>query len=206
MDELPQIAAEIARCTRCILHQGRTRAVPGEGSPRAEIMFIGEGPGYYEDQEGRPFVGPAGRLLEECLRSIGLQRSDVFITNVVKCRPPGNRDPLPDEIAACNDFLDRQIAALQPKLIVTLGRFSMAKFFPPGKSISQLHGTTVRYGNALCYALYHPAAALRQERLKAVLEEDFRRIPEVLERARRLATREGAEARPREEPEQLSLF
>ncbi len=128
-DLLKEIAAEVSTCTKCNLCKSRTRAVPGEGNPHARIMFIGEGPGFREDQQGRPFVGPAGQFLEELLSSINLKRSDVFITNVVKCRPPENRDPLPEEINACNDYLDRQIAAIKPQVIVTLGRYSMAKFF-----------------------------------------------------------------------------
>ncbi len=136
---LREIAAEVSVCTKCDLSKNRTKAVPGEGNPHAEIFFIGEGPGFHEDQQGRPFVGPAGQFLEELLASINLKRSDVFITNVVKCRPPGNRDPLPEEINACNDYLDRQIAAIDPQVIVTLGRYSMVKFFGNEK-ISAIHG------------------------------------------------------------------
>src|SRR5579863_2645737 len=126
---LREVATEVSTCSKCDLCKGRTRAVPGEGSPTAKILFIGEGPGFNEDRQGRPFVGPSGQFLEELLKSIHLNRSDVFITNVVKCRPPENRDPLPDEIAACDDYLDRQIAAIQPQVIVTLGRFSMETVF-----------------------------------------------------------------------------
>src|ERR1700704_1305710 len=136
---LQEVAAEVSTCSKCKLCKGRTKAVPGEGNPDAKILFIGEGPGQNEDQQGRPFVGPAGQFLDELLASINLKRSDVFITNVVKCRPPGNRDPESEEIAACNDYLDRQIAALQPQVIVTLGRYSMAKFFP-GEKVSAIHG------------------------------------------------------------------
>ncbi len=136
---LKEIAAEVSICTKCNLCKSRTKAVPGEGDPHAKVMFIGEGPGFHEDKQGRPFVGPAGHFLEELLASINLKRSDVFITNVVKCRPPDNRDPLPEEINACNDYLDRQIAAIKPKVIVTLGRYSMAKFFGNEK-ISTIHG------------------------------------------------------------------
>src|ERR1700730_166798 len=126
---LKEVAAEVATCTKCDLCKGRTKAVPGEGNPHAKVMFIGEGPGFHEDKQGRPFVGPAGQFLDELLASINLKRSDVFITNVVKCRPPSNRDPEPSETTACNDYLDRQIAAINPGVIVTLGRHSMAKFF-----------------------------------------------------------------------------
>ncbi len=136
---LKEVAAEVSVCTKCDLCKGRTKAVPGEGNPHAQVMFIGEGPGFHEDKQGRPFVGPAGQFLEELLASINLKRADVFITNVVKCRPPGNRDPLPAEIDACNGYLDRQIAAINPQVIVTLGRFSMAKFFG-GEKISAIHG------------------------------------------------------------------
>lgn len=206
MDELDRLAAEIRVCTRCRLCKSRKLAVPGEGSHQAEIMFIGEAPGFWENEQGRPFVGSAGQLLEELLAGIGLRRDQVFIANVLKCRPPNNRDPLPDELAACHDYLERQIAALQPKLIVTLGRFSMAKFFPPGKGMREMHGKTVRYGRITCLAVYHPAAALRQPALKPVLEEDFKKIPRLLEQARALAAAEAAPLLPEKPPEQLSLF
>src|SRR5437763_13572866 len=136
---LKEVAVEVSTCTRCDLCKSRTRAVPGEGDPHAKVLFIGEGPGFHEDKQGRPFVGPSGQLLQELLKSINLEREDVFITNVVKCRPPDNRDPLPAEIGACNDYLDRQIAAIQPLVIVTLGRHSMAKFFS-GKKSTPIHG------------------------------------------------------------------
>src|SRR3712207_2443033 len=143
---LAEIAAEVNRCTACELHKGRTRAVPGEGPANADIMFIGEAPGRNEDQQGRPFVGQAGKLLEELLAEIGLTRDDVWIGNVVKCRPPQNRDPRPEEIAACSVYLERQIALLQPKLIATLGRYSMEKFFP-GARITRVHGQAKRAGD-----------------------------------------------------------
>jgi len=135
MDELQVLEGEVRSCPRCRLSETRKRAVPGEGERRAAVMFIGEAPGFWENEEGRPFVGPAGKLLEELLAGIRLRRDEVYITNVLKCRPPNNRDPLPDELAACHDYLERQIALLRPRLIVTLGRFSMAKFFPPGKGM-----------------------------------------------------------------------
>ncbi len=138
---LEQIAAEVSACTRCRLHQTRTRAVPGEGHPDTEVVFVGEGPGFNEDRQGRPFVGRAGALLEDLLASVYWKRDEVFITNVVKCRPPENRDPEPDEIAACAPFLARQLAVLDPALVVTLGRFSMGRFMP-GARIGQVHGTT----------------------------------------------------------------
>lgn len=206
---LKEIASEISVCEKCNLCKGRNRAVPGEGSTQAKIMFIGEGPGYNEDQQGRPFVGPAGRLLEEALASINLKRSDVFITNVVKCRPPENRDPEAAEIAACNEYLDRQIEALDPQVIVTLGRFSMAKFFP-GQKISLIYGKAKPGKKRLYIAMYHPAAALRSDKTMADFRADFKKIPLIIAEAeRRAAAGEfvSAPAQPKEEPpEQLSLF
>ncbi|HHS97334.1 MAG TPA: uracil-DNA glycosylase [Chloroflexi bacterium] len=198
--ELAQIAEEVRACTACILHRGRTQAVPGEGPADAEIMFIGEAPGFHEDQQGRPFVGAAGRFLEELLESIGLKREDVYITNIIKCRPPANRDPLPDEIEACSPFLERQLEVIQPKLVVTLGRFSMARFFPKAR-ISQIHGQAKRVGGVVCLPMYHPAAALHQPSLRRVVEEDFRRIPEVLAKVDQIG-----EYEPPPEAEQLRLF
>ena len=203
MSELDPIAQEIAACQRCELAKSRNLTVPGEGNPNAEIMFIGEAPGWYENQQGKPFVGPAGQFLAELLASINLKRQDVFIANVIKCRPPQNRDPLPEEIASCSDYLDRQIAAIKPRLIVTLGRFSMAKFFPPGKSIRDLHGTTCMGNGTLCFAMYHPAAALHQPSLKRTLEQDMLKIPKLLEVASEMETPEKPQEEP---PTQLSLF
>jgi len=200
VSELDALAAEIARCTRCLLHRGRTKTVPGEGPEDAEIMFIGEAPGFHEDQQGRPFVGAAGQFLEELLASIGLKREDVFIANVIKCRPPGNRDPLPDEIQACKPFLDRQIELIQPKMVVTLGRFSMARAFPKAR-ISRVHGQPCKIGGVIYYPMYHPAAALHQPSLRAVVEEDIRRIPELLQQAAQIA-----ESAIPPQAEQLRLF
>src|SRR6266566_2213195 len=190
-DLLKEIAAEVSTCTKCNLCKSRTRAVPGEGNPHARIMFIGEGPGFREDQQGRPFVGPSGQFLEELLKSINLKRSDVFITNVVKCRPPENRDPLPGEVGACNDYLDRQIAALKPRVIVTLGRISMSKFFG-GEKISAIHGRARKKDGYMCIPMFHPAAALRTESYKIALREDFKKIPLVLAEAERVAAEEAA--------------
>ncbi len=175
-DSLDQVAQEVSICRRCPLHQGRGNAVPGEGPPDASIMFIGEGPGFHEDRQGRPFVGNAGQFLEQMLASIGLRRDDVFITNVVKCRPPNNRDPLPEEIEACQGYLDRQIELINPKVIVTLGRFSMARWFPDAR-ISKIHGQGRRIGDRMIVAFYHPAAALHQPTLRQIVEEDFRKLP-----------------------------
>jgi DNA polymerase len=186
---LQAIADEIAVCQRCRLHEGRTRAVPGEGHPSTEVAFVGEGPGFNEDQQGRPFVGAAGQVLEELLRSMGWRREEVFITNVVKCRPPANRDPEPDEIAACAPFLRRQLEALDPSLVVTLGRHSLDAF-RPGVRISQAHGTVVPApassgaNGALHLALYHPAAALRSTAIKETLAAEAATIPATLEQAR----------------------
>src|SRR5436305_9741211 len=154
---LKEIAVEVSTCPLCDLCKTRTKAVPGEGNPHAKIMFIGEGPGYHEDKQGRPFVGPAGQFLNELLTIAGLDRAGVYIANVVKCRPPGNRDPEPVEMAACAPYLERQIALIKPRVIVTLGRYSMAKFFP-GERISQIHGTARMVDGRMCAAMYHPAA------------------------------------------------
>jgi uracil-DNA glycosylase len=156
---LKEVAGQVAECKRCQLNFSRKRAVPGEGPARAQIMFIGEGPGFYESEQGRPFVGPSGSFLDELLEKAGVSRKVVFITNVVKCRPPGNRDPLPDEMQACNDYLDRQIAAINPLIIVTLGRYSMSKFLNNAK-ISDVHGKPAWVRGRMIVPMFHPAAAL----------------------------------------------
>ncbi len=203
---LEQIAAEVRVCTKCELARTRTHAVPGEGNPRARIMFIGEAPGWHEDQQGRPFVGAAGKFLNELLSLAGLKREDVFITNVVKCRPPGNRDPLPDEIAACAPYLERQIAAIDPEVIVTLGRFSMARWFP-GERISRIHGQPKWVDGRLIVPMYHPAAALHQSAFRAAIEEDFAKLPKILAEAERERARRRDEAKPEDRPaQQMSLF
>ncbi len=198
--ELEVVAAEVAVCTDCKLHLSRKLAVPGEGPADAELMFIGEGPGFHENEQGRPFVGAAGNFLEELLASIGLSREEVFITNIVKCRPPGNRDPQAVEIEACSGYLERQTRSLNPKVIVTLGRFSMARFFPNTR-ISAIHGKARRIGNRLVVPMYHPAAALHQPSLRKTIQADFARLPELI-------GREGPPMRAEEPPdmEQLSLF
>src|SRR6476659_10770718 len=186
---LEQIAHEVSVCRLCPLHVGRTNAVPGEGHPDTEVVFVGEGPGQNEDVQGRPFVGAAGGLLNELLGSIGWLRPDVFITNVVKCRPPGNRDPEPDEMAACAPYLKRQLEVLDPALIVTLGRFSLQTFMP-GARIGQAHGTmrpvdpTTGARDALAYAMYHPAAALRSTDVEATSFRDMAGVPVALLKAR----------------------
>ncbi|MCY4438325.1 MAG: uracil-DNA glycosylase [Chloroflexi bacterium] len=213
---LEDIGAEVRRCTACRLCEGRTKAVPGEGAIKSGIMFIGEGPGFHEDRQGRPFVGQAGKLLEEMLAAVGLRREQVFITNVVKCRPPGNRDPQLDEIAACNGYLDRQIAAINPRIVVTLGRYSMARFFP-GAKISAIHGEP-KYADGRAYVpFYHPAAGLRATAIKHKLFEDVQRLPDVAKRLNELHAQgyfagqetESEDASPAtDEPDsdQLSLF
>jgi uracil-DNA glycosylase family 4 len=179
---LAELNEKMRRCTACALAKGRTKVVPGEGRVDADIMFIGEAPGYYEDQQGRPFVGAAGQFLEQLLGMIGLKRSDVFIANVIKCRPPSNRDPLPVEIDACSSWLDQQTDIVQPKAVVTLGRYSLARFFP-GTPISRVHGQGRKVGRRWVVPMYHPAAALHQGSLRRVIEEDFKKIPAYVERA-----------------------
>ena len=206
MNSLEEVAQLVRSCTDCPLHQGRTNAVPGEGAAGAEIMFIGEGPGYQEDRQGRPFVGPAGQFLDGLLASIGMTRRQVFIGNMIKCRAPQNRDPLPAEMAACGKYLDRQIELVNPRLIVTLGRFSLARFFP-GESISRAQGKLREKDGRFIYPVMHPAAGLRRQELRASIIEDFKAIPSVLEGlsgAVSVTTSAGPEETPR--PKQLNLF
>lgn len=180
---LTDVAALARSCGKCELSRGRTLAVPGEGDPSAEMMFIGEAPGRNEDQQGLPFIGASGQFLDELLASISLNRSTVFITNIVKCRPPGNRDPLPDEIMACQPYLDTQIDTIAPTLVVTLGRYSMSKWFP-NERISRIHGQAKVVGNLVVVPMYHPAAALHQASLRATIEADFLKLPRFLHEAR----------------------
>jgi uracil-DNA glycosylase family 4 len=203
---LTQIAQEVAVCQRCMLHHSRKLAVPGEGPVDADIMFIGEGPGFHENEQGRPFVGAAGKYLDELLAKISLQRKDVFIGNVVKCRPPSNRDPLPDELAACSDYLERQIQVINPKVIVTLGRYSMARFLPNAK-ISDVHGQAFKIKSRLIVPMFHPAAALHQPSLKASVERDFLHLPELISKADEIAiVEEEKPSNNKPESTQLSLF
>lgn len=180
---LQTIAEQVADCKNCPLNFARKKAVPGEGPAAAQIMLIGEGPGFYENEQGRPFVGAAGNFLDELLEKAGVSRKAVFITNVVKCRPPGNRDPQPEELLACAAYLDRQIEAINPLIIVTLGRFSMAKFLPNVR-ISEVHGQPAWVKGRLIIPMFHPAAALHQPSLKTSVERDFSRLPEWIEQAR----------------------
>lgn len=175
MSDLSQLAEQIRTCQRCRLAQTRLQAVPGEGPERAPFLLIGEGPGFHEDRQGRPFVGRSGDLLETLLASIGLGRRDVFIANVVKCRPPDNRDPLPDEIEACRPYLDRQIELIQPKLVITLGRISMARYFP-GQSITRIHGQIKWVGEMGFVPMFHPAAALRNPQWMTAIRADFAQL------------------------------
>ena len=206
-ETLAQIAKEVSTCQKCALYHSRKLAVPGEGPVNSEVMFIGEGPGFHENEQGRPFVGAAGSFLNELLSEAGLKRQDVWIGNVVKCRPPGNRDPLPEELSACNDYLERQIAAINPRIIITLGRFSMGKFMP-GAKISSVHGQMRQVGDRFVIAMFHPAAALHQAALKPAILKDFAQLPKLLDQTRAALNRSIATAmeEPKEDPKQLSLF
>jgi len=198
MSALSELYKEIALCQQCEIAKYRTKVVPGEGAEDADIMFIGEAPGWHEDQQGRPFVGPAGLYLDQLLASINLKREQVYIANVIKCRPQGNRDPLPIEIHNCRKWLERQIELIHPKMIVTLGRYSMAMFFP-NKSISKIHGTAEKQDNVIYYAMYHPAAALHQQSLRRTIEEDMLKIPPLLAQAETITEVE-------QQPQQLTMF
>jgi len=198
MSPLTELHAEIERCNNCELAKHRTKVVPGEGPEDAKLLFIGEAPGYNEDQQGRPFVGQAGQYLDQLIGMIGYKRSQVFIANVIKCRPPENRDPMPGEIMACGQWLERQLDLIKPRVIVTLGRFSMAKYFP-GESISKVHGRAKRIGGIIYFAMYHPAAALHQGNLRRVIEADMLKLPAVLAEA-------GKMEEEKDRPTQLNLF
>ncbi len=198
MSALSELYQEIALCQQCEIAKYRTKVVPGEGAVNADIMFIGEAPGWHEDQQGRPFVGPAGLYLEQLLASINLKRGQVYIANVIKCRPSGNRDPLPSEIHDCRKWQERQIELIHPRMIVTLGRYSMAMFFP-GKSISRIHGTAQKRDNVLYYAMYHPAAALHQQSLRQAIEADMLKIPILLAQAESVSE-------TKQQPQQSTMF
>ena len=200
MSELTELYDQIRNCTRCPLAQGRTRAVPGEGPENAAVMFIGEAPGFHEDKSGRPFVGAAGRFLEELLAGIDLTRDQIYIANVIKCRPPGNRAPTSTEIEACKSYLDHQIELIQPHIVITLGRFSMARYFP-GAKISSIHGKPRKIDGILYYPMYHPAAALHQPSLRATVIEDMTKIPQLLAEIDQIQ-----DSHHPEDAEQLSLF
>jgi len=195
---LAELYREIENCQECELAKCRTRIVPGEGAENAELFFIGEAPGWHEDQQGRPFVGPAGQFLEQLLASIGLKREQVYIANVIKCRPPQNRDPLLLEIETCRKWLNRQIELIRPKMIITLGRYSLARYFP-NDSIGKVHGKARKIDNVILYPMYHPAAALHQGSLRRIIEADVLKIPEILAQGEKIVEA-SAEAK------QLSLF
>ena len=205
-ETLKLVAEEVSKCSLCELYHSRKLAVPGEGPGNSDIMFIGEGPGFHENEQGRPFVGAAGKFLEELLASIDLSREQVYITNVVKCRPPGNRDPQPIEVETCTTtFLDRQIQAINPKVIVTLGRFSMSLFFTNAK-ISQVHGQSMRIKGRLVVPMYHPAAALHQGSLRPVIKDDFAKLPQLIANAEEPARIQIEEEENKQDPKQLNLF
>ncbi len=206
MPSLSEIYRQIAECKDCELHKQRNRVVPGEGAEPATIFFIGEAPGWHEDQQGRPFVGPAGKFLDEMLTAIGLVRSEVYIGNVIKCRPPANRDPLPTEIQACQKWLNLQLEQIKPRLIVTLGRYSMAKFFP-GKTISKVHGTWYRRDGIIYFAMYHPAAALHQSDLRQTIINDMKKIPPLLTELNKISGTEISEIpETKDTHQQLTMF
>jgi DNA polymerase len=198
MSALAQLCGEIAACRDCELAKYRTKVVPGEGAEDADLVFIGEAPGWHEDQQGRPFVGPAGQFLDQLLASIGLRREEVYIANVIKCRPPQNREPLPAEIQSCRKWLDRQIEIIQPQMIITLGRYSLARYFP-NESIGKIHGKPRKLGDVVYYPMYHPAAALHQGSLRRTIEADMLKIPQILAQSEDL-TQDAVEC------QQLSLF
>ena len=205
MSKLQALIKQVETCRLCPLCRGRHQAVPGEGNENATVLLIGEGPGYHEDREGRPFIGPAGQFLDELLGLAGLRRADVYITNVVKCRPPNNRDPLPVEIDACAPYLDRQIAAINPKVIITLGRYSMARFVDE-TSISRIHGQVWPQQGRLVVTMYHPAAGLHNDRLKDVIREDFRKLPGIMEQAQRAPATAPSPAAPPPTEDSLALL
>ncbi len=210
-ETLAKLAGEVSVCTKCLLHESRKKAVPGDGPADAEIMFIGEGPGFHENEQGHPFVGASGKFLDQLLAQADVTRADVFIANVVKCRPPGNRDPLPEELTACDDYLEAQIKTINPSIIVTLGRISMGKFFP-GVKISAVHGQMQKVGDRFVIPMFHPAAALHQNALKPTILGDFAKLPELLKEARIALGKPHVDKIKRtvpqqdEKPKQLSLF
>ena len=200
--DIASVRAQALACGKCRLAHGRSQVVWADGNLDANLLFIGEAPGFHEDQQGRPFVGAAGQLLDRLLSEIDIDRTKAAIVNVIKCRPPGNRDPLPDEIAACSTYLERQLKAIDPDVVVTLGRFSMAKFFP-GERISRIHGQAKKIGRRLVVPMYHPAAALHQAALRGAIEDDFAKLPKLLAEAERERESSAEQETP---PDQLQLF
>ena len=206
MSQLTQLYDQIKVCQKCDLAKGRNNTVPGEGPEHAEIMLIGEAPGFHEDRQGRPFVGAAGNLLDELLAGINLKRDQIYICNVLKCRPPQNRDPQPDEMEACKAYLDQQIALINPKVIITISRFAMTRWFVD-KKISEIHGKPRKIGDLVILPMYHPAAALHQPSLRSVLADDFKKIPGILKEMANLKEEAVEDASRKDKPpEQLSLF
>lgn len=197
MSALTELYRQIASCQDCELAKHRNKVVPGEGPEDADLLFIGEAPGWNEDQQGRPFVGAAGGFLDQLLASIGLRREQVYIANVIKCRPPQNRDPLPAEIQACSKWLDHQVEIIHPRVIITLGRYSLARYFP-GESIGKIHGKPRKQNDIIYYPMYHPAAALHQGSLRKIIQEDMLRIPQILAQRERIPEEVGVR--------QLELF
>ena len=218
--DLKKLSASLHDCQRCQLSAGRTQVVFGTGNPHASIMFVGEAPGFYEDRQGEPFVGAAGKLLTELLQSIGLERSDIYIANVIKCRPPNNRDPLPDEIDTCKPFLLQQIALIQPKLVCTLGNFATQTLLERKVGITKVRGQVIQLEHFIVFPLLHPAAALHQGNLRVPLKEDFQKLKTVLEQMSKapilpnasspptLAKSKNAPSKetPAEPPTQMNLF
>ena len=216
--DLAELKTSLHNCQRCRLSSGRTQVVFGTGNPQADIMFVGEAPGFYEDRQGEPFVGAAGKLLTELLQSVGLSRTDIFIANVIKCRPPNNRDPLPDEIDTCKPFLLQQIALIRPKLVCTLGNFATQTLLEKKVGITKVRGQAIPLANFVVFPLLHPAAALHQGNLRVPLKEDFQKLKAVLEQMRKppiqpnpspssvsMAQQSSKDA-PADPPTQMSLF
>ncbi len=217
--DLSEFKTSLKDCQQCQLSKGRTQVVFGTGNPEASIMFVGEAPGFYEDRQGEPFVGAAGKLLTELLQSIGLERTDIYIANVIKCRPPNNRDPLSDEIETCKPFLLQQIKLIQPKLVCTLGNFATQTLLERKVGITKVRGQVIRLEKFVVFPLFHPAAALHQGNLRVPLKEDFQKLKNVLEEMSRTPTlpnasstptlassKESPKETPADPPTQMSLF
>lgn len=217
--DLNELKTSLHDCQRCRLASGRTQVVFGTGNPQADIMFVGEAPGFYEDRQGEPFVGAAGKLLTELLQSVGLSRSDIFIANVIKCRPPNNRDPLPDEIDTCKPFLLQQIELIKPKLVCTLGNFATQTLLERKVGITKVRGQVIPLANFIVFPLLHPAAALHQGNLRGPLMEDFKKLKSVLDGMKQTPTlppeapppsrkmpQRSEQDTPAEPPTQMSLF
>ena len=205
-EALAVLEDEVRVCTLCALSRTRIRAVPGSGDPNARVMIVGEAPGKNEDEQGVPFVGAAGQLLNKLLASIDIPREQVYITNIIKCRPPGNRDPLPDEVAACSPYLDRQVAMIHPAVILLLGRHAVQRLLPGSDGISRIHGTLVERGDRAYVPLYHPAAALYNGFLVDTLQADFLKVRSYIDMVEERRRLEAEKAGPAEPEQQLSLW